>query len=895
MPTEKIASVIDEQLDISSRERINYFKRNKFPILSIDNNYSGDLRLTSREFTDAHWAESELMNALREEYVIVRDAWSDEGIDCMLIKSGGLEPSFPYLSDNIDILVRPENEEKARKILIKLGYIELRNIEEPQKFLFRKFKGGKSVSAIHLHTQVGWLVGFMDEKALWQRCRRAPDDDKVLIPSPEDTILITTAHSFYENKRFRLADVARIRECWKHNEINIAYMEKVANKRGWLEGLYFGLLTIALLEKQTWDDVSIPLPALLYFGVALKCYRKTHEYYMQLTELKKFDMPFNLSFLFSKKLYYKKIMHDKESHLGEKLFNVVRTLAIGIKLKSGIRPRPSLLVSFSGPDGSGKTQLAETLRSALDTSELNSRYFWSRCATSASARLFSRLGKAVTGAPREKAQDDGVAGRRGRLKNPLLRLAWSYITAADMTLLYLINVRVPMLFGKIVICDRYVYDAAAEMKCSLEPGDWINRLAIKIMLALAPKPNIAYLLDLPLDVCAARKDENTSLEYLKQQKQVYIELASKYGMKLLNTDRDYRTVSDEIVPEVMTSYLDNFETWLNWLFMANSSQLNPDREMPVKVLFLTNMYPTPDMPSFGTFVQDQEKSIRREGVKIDILLINGRKSRINYFTGILRFWKQILTRDYDVIHAHYFYSGIIARLQTFLPVVLTHHGPEVFMTWERFPARFITPFMEKIILVSPEQKLRLRHKTAEVIPCGVDFKTFQPVPRDAARKKLNLPLDKKLVLWAGEYFRPVKRWDIVQAAIAEAKKQDPQIELILLSGKPHAEVPLYMSACDALLLVSDGEGSPMVVKEAMACNLPIVAFPTGDVAEVVGGTKGCFLCSQEPVEVAGKICLAVREPQRSNGRERIVHLEQGAIARRIISVYCDAMRRNTSK
>ena len=141
------------------------------------------------------------------------------------------------------------------------------------------------------------------------------------------------------------------------------------------------------------------------------------------------------------------------------------------------------------------------------------------------------------------------------------------------------------------------------------------------------------------------------------------------------------------------------------------------------------------------------------------------------------------------------------------------------------------------------------------------------------------------MLWAGEYFRPIKRWDVVQAAVAKARKKDPAIDLVLLSGKPHVEVPLYMNACDCLLLVSDGEGSPMVIKEAMACNLPIVAFPTGDVAEVVWGTEGCYLCSQDPNEVAAKLCLALQTPQRSNGRERVAQMEQGNIARQIIKVY----------
>jgi glycosyltransferase involved in cell wall biosynthesis len=81
----------------------------------------------------------------------------------------------------------------------------------------------------------------------------------------------------------------------------------------------------------------------------------------------------------------------------------------------------------------------------------------------------------------------------------------------------------------------------------------------------------------------------------------------------------------------------------------------------------------------------------------------------------------------------------------------------------------------------------------------------------------------------------------------------------------------------------------MVVKEAMACNLPVVAFPTGDVAEVIGNTDGCYLCSQDPSEVAEKLYLALSQPRRTNGREMIENMEQGNIARRIIAVYQETL------
>jgi glycosyltransferase involved in cell wall biosynthesis len=305
----------------------------------------------------------------------------------------------------------------------------------------------------------------------------------------------------------------------------------------------------------------------------------------------------------------------------------------------------------------------------------------------------------------------------------------------------------------------------------------------------------------------------------------------------------------------------------------------------MKVLIVTNMYPTPQKPASGTFVKEQVESLKKEGVDIDVFYFDGSKHKSAYIWALFSFWGKILRNHYDLIHAHYVFSGIIARAQLLYPVILTHHGLEVFTTWQRFPSKWITPLVDRAIVVSNEQKNALKSKNIEVIPCGIDLELFKPVPRDQARAKLKLSLTKKYVVWAGNYLRPEKRFDLVMATIALAKENDPAIELLLVSGKPHDEVPLYMNAADVLLLVSDAEGSPMAVKEAMACNLPVVSVPVGDVAEVIGETAGCYLCNQQPEDIAEKLHQALSFPGRTRGRERMVHLDEGVIAMKILNVY----------
>ncbi|GBD13985.1 Putative teichuronic acid biosynthesis glycosyltransferase TuaC [bacterium HR24] len=313
--------------------------------------------------------------------------------------------------------------------------------------------------------------------------------------------------------------------------------------------------------------------------------------------------------------------------------------------------------------------------------------------------------------------------------------------------------------------------------------------------------------------------------------------------------------------------------------------------MNMRVLVVTNMYPQPDRPAFGVFVRDQVESLRRMGLEMDVFFIDGRRNRLNYLWAYPRLWRALARQRYDLVHAHYIFSGLVALGQRRYPVVLTHHGPEVFMTWESVLCRLFTRFFDEVIVVSEEMRERLRFPRARVIPCGVDLEMFRPLPQAEARFALGLPPGKRLVLWAGEHFRPEKRWDLVQAGMEVLRSRRDDVELVLASGRPHELVPLYMNACDVLLLVSDAEGSPMVVKEAMACNLPVVSTPVGDVPQIIAGTKGCFLCTQDPHDIAAKLEMALDFGRRTDGRERVRHLSLEQVAERVAEVYAVALAR----
>ena len=554
-----------------------FLRKNKYPLLAFDKTNSPDV-WKSPEFLSARDEQASTMSSLRAEYIELRNAWLKAGIPCILIKSGGNAPSFPYLSDNLDILVREAHESRAREILQELGYVELKNVEEKQKFLFRKFVSGKSVSAIHLHTRVGWGVGFMNEDSLWERSCVSRDDTAIRVPSPEDTIMITLAHGFYENKRFRLADVVKVRCCLQRGEVDWDYMEKVALQTGWLSGLCFCVLVYAHLEKTLWGKTIVPQPITESYEIILRSSPIINRYYLKTIQRSPVSLPFTFSFFFSKLFFYRKILNDKRYSTRARLCDVSRTLIRGIRLKAGIWPQPSFLVTFSGPDGSGKTQQARALLDALACCGLKAEYYWDRYGTSGITHLVSRLSKTVIRGQENKKSRPGPAGRGTKLRNPTARLVWCYLAAADVIVSSFIHVRLRLLRGKIVVCDRYVYDAIAEMRYSLPGTGRLMRLAARLMLALVPKPDVSYYLDVSEEVCARRGGEKADVLHLREQRTAYALVLKSSNLKVISGERTISNISNEVSREVITCYFDDFATFLNGIFLSNPDQINRNRQ-----------------------------------------------------------------------------------------------------------------------------------------------------------------------------------------------------------------------------------------------------------------------------------------------------------------------------
>lgn len=305
----------------------------------------------------------------------------------------------------------------------------------------------------------------------------------------------------------------------------------------------------------------------------------------------------------------------------------------------------------------------------------------------------------------------------------------------------------------------------------------------------------------------------------------------------------------------------------------------------MKILLVTHMYPSREHPESGVFVQQQVASLRREGVDVEVLHVDVKKSKWLYLWSFVPLQKRALARRYDLVHAHYVFAGVVARSQFRFPVVLTHHGDEALHGWQAPLCRLMSRLVDKTIVVTEPIRRSIGVESAAVIPCGVDFEIFKPMDKRWAREELGLAADKKLVLFVGDYPKQVKRFDIVEGSVAHLKSRGVDAELVVAYKQVYERVPLYMNACDVLVLASEWEGSPQVVKEAMACNLPVVSVDVGDVPDVLAGVRSCYLSPRDPESIAEKLALVLERCERTDGREKTRRYESSSIARRIIEVY----------
>ena len=321
----------------------------------------------------------------------------------------------------------------------------------------------------------------------------------------------------------------------------------------------------------------------------------------------------------------------------------------------------------------------------------------------------------------------------------------------------------------------------------------------------------------------------------------------------------------------------------------------------MKILIVGNNKPG----HFAPFVEEQARALQLQGCDVVFFGVQ-RKGIWGYLRCLPALKHAIKQHQPDLIHAHYGLSGVLANLQRLVPVVTTYHGSDInkpnILRFSKIAMRLsaynIFVSQRNVTLaLSPNSLITYRlKKRYTLLPCGVNIpqpwsemqtqRVEQLTLNQWVQEKLNAGV--KHVLFAGAFNNAVKDPELAKAAIHELESKGVKVELIELKGYNRDQVNALMYNCDALLMTSKTEGSPQVIKEAMACGCPIVSVDVGDVAERVSGVEGCYVVSsREPAAIAEALQQALAFPGKTNGRQRIIEmgLSNEQVAERLMAIY----------
>ena len=282
---------------------------------------------------------------------------------------------------------------------------------------------------------------------------------------------------------------------------------------------------------------------------------------------------------------------------------------------------------------------------------------------------------------------------------------------------------------------------------------------------------------------------------------------------------------------------------------------------------------------------NQGESLKKTGQEVDYFLVKG-KGVPGYIDSLIKLKKHLRKNKYDIVHAQYSLCGIVAALAGARPLIVSLMGSDVkaksyYKIGLKFFAKF---FWDSVIVKSLDMKLSLdfRNIPVNIIPNGVDFERFKVYDRERFFDKTQWDTGKSHILFAADPCRPEKNFSLAQEAfnLLDSRK----VELHSLKDISNKDVPYYMNSADVVLLTSLWEGSPNVIKEAMACCRPIVATDVGDVKEVIDKTEGCYVADFKSEDVAKKIKKALKH-KITSGREDIGFLESSLIAQKILKLY----------
>jgi len=285
-------------------------------------------------------------------------------------------------------------------------------------------------------------------------------------------------------------------------------------------------------------------------------------------------------------------------------------------------------------------------------------------------------------------------------------------------------------------------------------------------------------------------------------------------------------------------------------------------------------------------IRNQGESLVQAGAEVEYFLIRGKGIR-GYLRNVPSIRKQIRNGHYDVVHAHYSLSAFAASLAGARHMVVSLMGSDVKASkaYKWLIRIFATVFRWKTIIVKSADMYRdLGMNDAVIIPNGVNLQHFCKMDQTECREKLGWSSSVIHILFPANPSRPEKDFYLARQTVALLQ----DVELHAFIDVSNEQTPVYYNAADAVLLTSKWEGSPNVIKEAMACGCKIVSTDIGDVRERLSGVDGCYVAdTRQPEELAELLKKALAYDGETNGRERIIAdgLDSDSVAKQLLKLY----------
>jgi len=312
------------------------------------------------------------------------------------------------------------------------------------------------------------------------------------------------------------------------------------------------------------------------------------------------------------------------------------------------------------------------------------------------------------------------------------------------------------------------------------------------------------------------------------------------------------------------------------------------------------------------FIQRQIDKLAEAGVEGQVVYFSGSAMLSRPYlvlAGMTSIKRAISAFQPDIVHAHW---GSLLALTTALasiggpPLVITYRGSDInpvpsepwLLSMTRIACSQLAIMRAAaIICVSDDlrRRLLLRNPLIQVIPSGTDLTLFKPMDKVAARKELNWPLDERVVFFY-EGGRPeIKRRDLADAGLEEARKIIGPCRLeVMGSDIPHDRVPILLNASDCLLMTSDYEGSPNIIREALACRTPIVSVDVGDVRHWLTNLDGTIIVNRDPHEIGRAIADIITSGIRPATELKILQFSDEASRDAILKIYYQVSSRDSN-